>query len=55
MKNLLKLVLIILGLVAATGVLPAHARERADYVVQPGDTLTGIATRHGVSVRQGIH
>jgi LysM repeat protein len=29
-----------------------HAESLAEYIVQPGDTLLGIAARHGVSVSQ---
>ena len=52
MKRLSILALILFGLLTGPGVAPAHATGARDYVVQPGDTLTGIAARHGVSVSQ---
>ena len=45
--------LIVFGLLlAGPNVAPAHASGARDYVVEPGDTLIGIAARHGVSVSQ---
>jgi LysM repeat protein len=52
MKRLSFLALVLFGLLAGPGVVPAHASAAGDYVVQPGDTLTRIAVRHGVSVSQ---
>jgi lipoprotein-anchoring transpeptidase ErfK/SrfK len=34
---------------------PAYASEEHSYVVRPGDTLIGIAVRHGVSPSQLAH
>ena len=39
-------------IIAATNVIPVYAQGSDIYVVQPGDTLLKIATRHGVSVSQ---
>ncbi len=46
----LLLVIVLLGLLL--GAFPARAAELRDYVVQPGDTLSTIAQRHGVTVSQ---
>jgi lipoprotein-anchoring transpeptidase ErfK/SrfK len=46
------LALVLFGLLAGPGVTPVHASGARDYVVEPGDTLIGIAARHGVGVSQ---
>jgi len=51
MKHLAKLVLVTFIAVCILAVaLPAYAAESRGYTVQRGDTLVGIAARHGVSV-----
>jgi lipoprotein-anchoring transpeptidase ErfK/SrfK len=54
------LILVVFGLLIGPGVRPAHALEGNTYIVRPGDTLIGIAVRHGVSVSElaranGLH
>ncbi|MCS7090209.1 MAG: LysM peptidoglycan-binding domain-containing protein [Verrucomicrobiota bacterium] len=40
------------GLLIMSGLLPAQPTLASVYVVQPGDTLSRIARRHGVSLRE---
>jgi len=49
-----RLVVIIIAatLIVAIAAAPVYAQGGSTYVVQPGDTLLSIATRHGVSVSQ---
>ena len=53
-------VLIVLGVLTGQVVVPAHASEGYTYSVHAGDSLFGIARRHGVSVSElaranGLH
>jgi LysM repeat protein len=43
---------LVFGLLVALDVTPARAASSGSYIVQPGDTLFGIARRHGIHVRQ---
>ena len=60
MKRLILSAIATLGLLTHFGIAPAFASNARDYVVQPGDTLTGIARHHSVGVSQlartnGLH
>ena len=44
--------LVALAMLTSFGPAPAYASSAEHYVVRPGDTLTGIARYHGVSVGQ---
>jgi LysM repeat protein len=51
--SVLGLIFILSALIlSGFGAAPAHARSMDAYIVRPGDTLIGIAARHGLSVSQ---
>ncbi len=54
MKKLVLLILVVFGLLAGSGIMPAQASEGEPhtYIVRSGDTLTGIAARYGVSLSE---
>ena len=52
MKRIVAVLFVLVGLWATVGAVPANAAAADPYVVKQGDTLSGIARRHGVSVSQ---
>ena len=52
MTRVLAAVLIVATIVAGFSVPPVQAQTDNTYVVQPGDTLVGIAARYGVTTAQ---
>ena len=52
MKRIMAVLFVLVSLLATVGAAQADAAAAAPYVVKRGDTLFGIARRHGVSVSQ---
>jgi LysM repeat protein len=52
MKRHIHLVALLIALMASLAIGPAHADGSRIYVVRPGDTLTGIAARNGITATQ---
>jgi LysM repeat protein len=52
MKRTIVVALVVVGLLASLGAIPAHAAGIVSYQVRRGDTLYGIARRHGITVRE---
>jgi len=52
MKRRTYLIALLIALLASFAVGPAHADGSKIYVVRPGDTLTGIAARNGITATQ---
>jgi LysM repeat protein len=52
MTRIAMIVSLVIVLLGGMAVMPAQAQTGGTYVVQAGDTLAGIAARHGVTVSQ---
>ena len=52
MKRLILFLVVGIFVIAGIATVPVSAAGPGVYLVRPGDTLTKIAARHGVTVRQ---